>query len=30
MSYAEDGLRELYDGVLPWHKTFEVTREWGK
>ena len=24
MSYSKDDLRDLYDGVLPWHKTFEI------
>ncbi len=24
MSYTEDDLRDLYDGLLPWHKTFEI------
>jgi acetone carboxylase gamma subunit len=24
MSYSKEDLRDLYDGVLPWHKTFEI------
>ena len=24
MAYSKDDLRDLYDGVLPWHKTFEI------
>ena len=24
MSYSKEDLRDLYDGRLPWHKTFEI------
>ena len=24
MSYSKDDLRDMYDGVLPWNKTFEI------